>query len=118
MTAQHSGSGELIGLVEKLTAFRVSGWAFRRDHAQLAPDLALWIDGQPVAWFRPQALWPALAKRLQIESDQLGPVVFECRLPVWVADGRVHLRIGASIAPSSCQINVVVLPVEGRDGWF
>lgn len=90
MQELRSGSDNLLGLVEYLTPFQVTGWAFQKNNTRLAPDLALWIDGESVSWFRPQVKWPKMAERLKIQPDQLGPVAFDCKLPAWVADGRRH----------------------------
>lgn len=91
MQELRSGSENLLGLVEQLTPFHVSGWAFQKSNTRLAPDLALWIDGGAVSWFRPQVRWPKMAQRLKIQPEQLGPVAFDCPLPAWVADGRRHV---------------------------
>jgi GT2 family glycosyltransferase len=79
-----------LGLMESVTPFRVSGWAFDRAHPKIALDLVLRVDGLAVDWFRPNAHIPAIADYLGWEQDRLGLIGFNVSLPEWVADGAEH----------------------------
>jgi GT2 family glycosyltransferase len=87
---QQSPHHPVVGLVEELTPFQVKGWAFDRSNPRLAVDLALWVDGQVICRFRPQAKWDVLAQKLRLAASDLGPVAFSIELPTHVADGQSH----------------------------
>lgn len=83
-------SNEVVGHVESVTPFVLTGWAVDIEQPQLAVDLALRIDGEVQLGFRPQSFWPAINEYLGPRGLEPGLVWFELSLPPWVADGQPH----------------------------
>lgn len=80
----------LVGLLDRISAFKVEGWAFDKHQPDLAVELALCLDGAVVKRFRPHVFWHTLASRLGLDGDKLAPVRFVIDLPPGAADGQPH----------------------------
>ena len=83
-------SCDVVGYVEIVTPFRIAGWAMDLNVPDVAVDLALNIDGETGASFRPQFTRPALNASLGAGVQQVGLVWFEVTPPPALADGREH----------------------------
>lgn len=85
-----STSCEVVGYVEVVTPFRIAGWAMDLNVPEVAVDLALRIDDETGASFRPQFSRPAIMESLGTGDARVGPVWFEVTPPAALADGREH----------------------------
>ena len=71
----------VVGYVEIVTPFRIAGWAMDLNVPDVAVDLALHIDGETGASFRPQFTRPALNASLGAGDHQVGLVWFDITPP-------------------------------------
>lgn len=86
-----------VGLVERVSPFRVSGWVLDKNNPLITLDLILRVNGVAVDWFRPNAPIPAIADYLGWSRKKIGLIGFDLRLPEWVSDGNTH-RVEVMVA--------------------
>ncbi len=81
----------LVGMLDDVAAGgRISGWALDATDLANPLELVLRIDGQAVAWFRPNVRRPDISKYLALAEDALGLAGFDMVPPPALADGLPH----------------------------
>jgi GT2 family glycosyltransferase len=116
----NSASCEVVGYVEVVTPFRIAGWAMDLNSPDIAVDLALQVDEEITASFRPQFVRPALNENIGAGDDQVGLVWFEITPPAALADGREH-RVAVMAVADGTVLPAVATQVchdERRVPWL
>lgn len=80
----------LVGMLDDVATGRISGWALDAADWQNPLELVLRVDGQPVAWFRPNVRRPDISKYLGLPEEGLGLAGFDMPVPAALVDGQVH----------------------------
>jgi GT2 family glycosyltransferase len=81
----------LVGMLDDVAATRrISGWALDRTDLLNPLELVLRIDGQAVAWFRPNVRRPDISQYLGLPDEGLGLAGFDMPVPAALASGQRH----------------------------
>lgn len=81
----------LVGVLDDVAGGRIKGWALDGADWLNPLELVLRVDGQAVAWFRPNVRRPDISKYLGLPDEGLGLAGFELPAPQALADGRTHV---------------------------
>jgi GT2 family glycosyltransferase len=81
----------LVGMLDDVASTgRITGWALDGTDVLNPLELVLRVDGQAVAWFRPNVRRPDISKYLGLPEEGLGLAGFDMPLPAALADGQRH----------------------------
>lgn len=84
-------SQTLVGSLGDVSAAgRIVGWALDQTDLLNPLELVLRVDGQALAWFRPNVRRPDISNYLGLPPEGLGLAGFDIPIPACMADGRRH----------------------------
>jgi GT2 family glycosyltransferase len=114
----------LLGAIEKVTPFGISGWVVNLDDPSNTPEIELLINGLLVCEFRTHLMHPELEQTLKLPRGTLAPAGFIMKLPAVACSlgnhtlslrcAHTHRDIGRPYAffhrPSFLTVNNSLLP--------
>jgi GT2 family glycosyltransferase len=81
MTTSIVSLSRLVGAIEKVTPFGITGWVVNLDDLSSSPEVELLVNGQVVCQFRMHLLHPELEQTLKLPRGTLAPAGFSMKLP-------------------------------------
>jgi hypothetical protein len=95
-----SSRSSLVGAIEKVSPFCISGWAVDLENTRISPEVELLVDGQTCSVFRMHLMHPELEQILKLPRGTLAPASFSMRLPA-IARGKgkhtITMRCASSL---------------------